>query len=301
MKKIIYYLLAISLIILTPIISTEIYLKYIGLGDPIRYDSNYAYGYSPKINQFKKRFKGSKITINEAGLRSTEQWEQNKNKILFIGDSITYGGSYIDDKELFSHLVCTEIKNYICGNAGVNAYSIANMVYRSKYDLRINDANVIIFLVSPGDFYREYADAQTAHFYLNNKNFMLPAITEAINFLATRYNISGYISKNYDSEKKNIHDLINLSVELLNQEIIRLEKNKKVFLFYTIEKNDPNSENDLNKYIYKSMKNNLEKRFINLNLTLNDSIYFYDGVHYTIEGHKAVSKKIISILEANLN
>ena len=49
------------------------------------------------------------------------------------------------------------------------------------------------------------------------------------------------------------------------------------------------------------MKNNLTKRFINLNLTLDNSIYFYDSVHYTKEGHKAVSKKIISILETNLN
>ena len=47
---------------------------------------------------------------------------------------MTYGGSYIDDKETFAHLVCENINdtNYICGNAGVNAYGIFNIVYRSK-------------------------------------------------------------------------------------------------------------------------------------------------------------------------
>ena len=27
--------------------------------------------------------------------------------------------------------------NYLCGNAGVNAYGIHNIVYRSRYDTRI--------------------------------------------------------------------------------------------------------------------------------------------------------------------
>ena len=32
---------------------SEFYLKLKGFGDPIRYDSNIFYGYSPKINQKK--------------------------------------------------------------------------------------------------------------------------------------------------------------------------------------------------------------------------------------------------------
>ena len=48
-------LLFISLpIILLGTIISEFYLKNLGLGDPIRYDSNILYGYSPKINQKKK-------------------------------------------------------------------------------------------------------------------------------------------------------------------------------------------------------------------------------------------------------
>ena len=301
MKKYLYFSLTILLIIIVPLIISEITLRYIGLGDPVRYDSNYIYGYSPKINQYKKRFKNSKIRINEVGLRMEDEWDQNKKKILFIGDSITYGGSYIDDKELFSSLVCKEIKEFICGNAGVNAYSIFNMVYRSKYDSRINDADIVIILVAPGDFYREYANAQTAHFYLNNENFFFPGIAEALSFLATRYDLNKYISKKNDSQTANINDLIDLSIYLLDKEIERLEKNKKVFLFYTIEKSDPNSEKNINNYIFESMKRNIKKQFINLNSTLDSSAYFYDDVHYTKEGHEIVSKKIISTLKSSIN
>ena len=150
---------------------TEIYLKKKGLGDPVRYDSSFLYGYSPKPNQKKKRLKGSYVTINEAGLRSINPWNSEKKKILFLGDSVTYGGSYIDDKDIFSSKVCEKLKNYTCGNAGVNAYSTLNIVLRSKFDSRIQDADIYVYFFPPGDFYRDYANSQTAHFYLNNKNF----------------------------------------------------------------------------------------------------------------------------------
>ena len=44
----------ISFFLLVSITLTELYLKYIGLGDPVRYDSNYIYGYAPKENQKKE-------------------------------------------------------------------------------------------------------------------------------------------------------------------------------------------------------------------------------------------------------
>ena len=101
----------ISCVLLISITLCEFYLRYIGLGDPIRYDSNYIYGYAPKENQKKQRFKNSYITINDAGLRSLNKWKNNsKRKIIFLGDSITYGGSYVDDKDIFSSLICKKKK-----------------------------------------------------------------------------------------------------------------------------------------------------------------------------------------------
>ena len=109
----IYTFSAIIFFFIIILIATEIYLKNIGLGNPVRYDSDLTYGYAPKINQKTERLKKSIVTINDVGLRSLENWKKNnKKKILFIGDSITYGGSYIDDTETFSYLVCTKMKDY---------------------------------------------------------------------------------------------------------------------------------------------------------------------------------------------
>ena len=186
---------------------TELYLQHIGLGNPIRYDSNYIYGFAPKENQKKQRFNKSIVSINDVGLRSQINWKDNKkNKIVFLGDSITYGGSYIDDKETFSYLVCQKSNKFICGNAGVNAYSIINIVMRSRYDYRFNDSQKFVFLVAPGDFYREYVSANSLHFYLNKKKFLFPAITEAINFVSIKYDLNNYISKFDDTNELYIKD-----------------------------------------------------------------------------------------------
>ena len=287
----------ISVILFISISLTEFYLRYIGLGDPVRYDSNYIYGYAPKENQKKERFNGSNVTINELGLRTPITWENTKkDKIIFIGDSITYGGSYIDDKKTFSFLVCNKLENYLCGNAGVNAYSIINMVMRSRFDKRINNSEVFIFTIAPGDFYREYAGSGIAHFYLNEKNFILPAITEAISFISTKYDINNYISKKNDTRTyKNKFELIDYSINLLKNEIDRLySANKKVRVFYTVEKNDKKSEKQINNYILQKLLELNITDFYNLEKVLSDDKYFFDNVHYNEEGHSVVANKIIS-------
>ena len=48
------FLIIIFVIFLSTFI-TEIFLKKVGLGDPVRYDYNILYGYSPKPNQKKKK------------------------------------------------------------------------------------------------------------------------------------------------------------------------------------------------------------------------------------------------------
>ena len=287
----------ISCVLLISITLCEFYLRYIGLGDPIRYDSNYIYGYAPKENQKKERLNGSIVTINELGLRTPFSWNKvNKERIIFIGDSITYGGSYIDDKKIFSYLVCDKLKNYLCGNAGVNAYSVINMVMRSRFDIRIKNSENYIFTLAPGDFYREYVGSGAAHFYLNNKKFFLPAITEAISFISTKYDLNNYISKKNDTKiYDNKIELINYSIALLKDEIERLRKNNKsVKIFYTIEKNDKKSNRKLNNYILnKLLKLNLNN-FYSLEMVLDKDEYFYDNVHYNEAGHSIVADKIIS-------
>ena len=294
MKKKIFYLISIILIIFIPTLLTEIYLKYIGLGNPITYDKNDVYGYSPKPNQKKERLNNSTVTINDVGLRSLYDWKNNegKTKIIFFGDSVTYGGSYIDDKETFVHLSCENLNNpkFICGNAGVNAYGIFNIVFRSRYDLRLSDDDLRIFLLVPDDFYRGLQNYNTAHFYMNDNKYLFPAIIEALNFFSTKYNLKNFISKRVNNhyKKMNTINLIDESILILNSEIKRLEKkNKKFLLFYSPSKNN----NVINNYIHNKMNKSIKQEIIDLSEYLDDTMYV-DNVHYNKEGHKNISKII---------
>ena len=96
MNKIIY--LVITFIFF---VSIELYLRYLGFGDPIIYINSENNNYYPRPNQETIRYKGAKIRINQLGMRTNSDWKNfsNKSKIIFFGDSVVYGGSYIDNKD----------------------------------------------------------------------------------------------------------------------------------------------------------------------------------------------------------
>ena len=296
MKKITVFLFVFIIFI---IISVNYYFEFIGLGDPVRYDKDVVYGIAPKENQKKTRFKNSVVTINESGLRSLENWKNSKKKkILFIGDSVTFGGSFIDDKKIFSYLVCDILKEFSCGNTGVNAYNIINMVNRSRYDERIQDANIVIFFVSALNFTREFTNSETAHFYLNDHKFFLSGLMEAISFFSTKYDLNYLLSKR-DNTKKNQHykELIDYSLEQLVAETERLKKNDKIVkIFFSVERNDKKSENHFNKYVLNKLLDLELENFYSLENELNKDDFFVDNIHLSSKGHEIVAKKIISTM-----
>ncbi len=295
--RILLFILVPVILIVTVI--TELYLKNLGLGDPIRYDSNILYGYSPKANQKKKRINDATVTINDLGLRSINSWKTNdKRKIVFLGDSVTYGGSYIDDKDLFSHKVCEKLDQFLCGNAAVNSYGVYNTVMRSKFDERIQSANIFIYLFPPDDFLRDYRNSKTAHFYLKKKKYFLPAITEAINFISIKYDLNNYISKFNDTKGKISDDykFIDYSIKILKNEInAKKNKNKTVLVFLSNRKDDKFFKRNYNNYIKTQLKKNKDIYF--LDDTLTKDIFFYDdSVHLSKKGHDVVSMKILTTL-----
>lgn len=287
-------------------IITELYLKKLGLGDPVRYDSNIFYGYSPKENQKKSRLKKVSVSINDVGLRSIYNWKNNsKKKIVFLGDSVTYGGSFLDDRQIFSHIVCEGLKGYICGNGGVNSYGIYNIVMRSKFDLRIQDSDIFIYVFPPDDFLRNFRNENSAHFYLNKKKYFFPAIMEAINYISTKYDINKYLSKFNDTKvKKNNFtekEFIGYSINILKDEInSKLNNNKKVLVFLSNRKNDKLLQNDINNYIKTELEKNIH--ISSLENILNRDEYFYDeSVHLSENGHRIVADHILKKIKNILN
>lgn len=137
------------------IAASELYLSHVvGLGDPVLYDSNPLYGFRPRPDQTLKRFRGSTIALNNLGLRADEDWHGvPEDKILFLGDSVTYGGSYIDNSELFSTLAVKGLPGFKAGNAGVNGWGVEN-IYGLIVSSEFLPARTYVTVLIEADFRR---------------------------------------------------------------------------------------------------------------------------------------------------
>src|SRR5436309_1640347 len=98
--------------LLLPVL-TELLLRLVaGLGDPVVYQFDPDCGYLPAPNQHVTRM-GCRNDINEFGMRSAPVESQKRAgllRVLFLGDSVTYGTTHVDQGQIFTSLVGPELK-----------------------------------------------------------------------------------------------------------------------------------------------------------------------------------------------
>lgn len=127
---------------------------FFGLGNPVVYFSHPLYGYRPVANQTLSRFQSTHLHFNNLALRAQNDWDsETTHKILFLGDSVTYGGSYIANSELFSTLIGNSLPEFEVGNAGVNAWGVEN-VCALVQDTHFLPAQYYVSTFPEGDFLR---------------------------------------------------------------------------------------------------------------------------------------------------
>lgn len=133
----------------------EVGLKHFsGLGRPVLFEAHPAYGYRLQPSQETWRFGGAHFKINNLGLRASADWDADpKDKILFLGDSVTYGGNHISNQDLFSELAARGIPGMQPGNAGIPNWGVENvhaLVVKEKF----LPASVYVTTFIEDDFYR---------------------------------------------------------------------------------------------------------------------------------------------------
>ncbi len=117
--------------VLVTLTTAEIALRMIGLGDPILYDNRGTYGYRPLPDQTHRRLFGARVHVNHLGVRGPEV-APGALRVLFLGDSVTWGGSYVDDRELFAAVAADVVEKRLSRpvvplDAGVNAWGPQNV------------------------------------------------------------------------------------------------------------------------------------------------------------------------------
>ena len=230
--KIKYFLYVISLVLII-----ELTLRAIGFGNPVIYKKTED-NFFPKENQKLRRFLGSEININSKGMRTNFDWNEKKDiKILFFGDSVTFGGSFVDNNDLFSENLCQLIENSVCGNYAVNGYHLNNMIKRiNNANNKIEFNKLIIFVSS--SFKNNNSNFSDFPFYQKYNKVILKASTEIINHfplarvvvIPNGTYVEEFKKSTYLSKEKYLSKFLNMEKSNINKIIIsmgRLHKKKR--------------------------------------------------------------------------
>jgi hypothetical protein len=141
-------------------------LRALGLGDPILYDNRAAYGYRPIPNQTRRRLLGAQVSINGLGVRGPEVTPERPDgtvRLLFLGDSVTWGGSLVDDHDVFPAVAARTLEASVDPasherieslDAGANAWGPQN-VLGLVIESGGFDSSVWVLTLLQDDFRRE--------------------------------------------------------------------------------------------------------------------------------------------------
>jgi hypothetical protein len=142
--------------VLIALVCTELLLRWYGAGNPVLYETSPLYGFRPLPNQTTRRWDGNVIHINNLGLRANADWDSTvDNKVLFLGNSVTFGGSYVSNDDLFSERVTAGNPRWVPGDGGVNGWGVEN-VYGLVADAHFHRARVYVTVLIEDDFYRGF-------------------------------------------------------------------------------------------------------------------------------------------------
>ncbi len=188
----------------------EIFAKYVlGLGDPPISIEHRTIEYEFAPNQNLRRFH-KKIKINSMGMRSNEFSKHlNKKRILVYGDSVIWGGSLTDQKDLSTEILKRLLEennyNFDVGNVSAGSWGPGNWLAHIK-ERGIYGAEIVILVISSHD----WVDNPTYQSIKNNVYLPTKKPNFAAEELITRY-IIPKIKKTFQS--KNIPEIKQIKIK----------------------------------------------------------------------------------------
>jgi len=307
--------LVLGLMFIGLIAATEFSLRVVGLGKPLLYYSTVApFRYALKHDQSTQRRRNAIVSIDQYGLRTMDEWGRPdaELRILFVGDSVTYGGSRINNSELFSSVTCDQLRqennlDAICGNAGVNNYGTDNIAGRIRaYDGPAVDA--IVVTVLSRDTLRGEVQLHGLPFFSKAPPGPVPAIMEAFAFVLEKLRKSIRFPRGsgrpHNQEKEDAFGAAVAAASLENlYEALRevASEGVRVLLVHTPSRHAVQQEYDeRDEFVIGSMRASgfpfLEMRPV-IREYLDEKI-FVDSVHLDVAGHAIYGSAIAGELRA---
>jgi hypothetical protein len=301
-----FFWVVLLMLLLTPFVAAEAYLRSIGLGDPTLYYGNTSFRYAPRPNQRHVGRHGVAITLDSKGLRGVKDWTTPADrKILFLGASVTWGGSLVDDNDLYSNVVCENLRKklnhtFVCGNGGVNSYGVDNIAERIRYS-DFADESTMVVTVTSYNTTRGLADLDSLPYLTENPPGPFKALWEAATLGSWKLlHILRHIR--YQDAANNVRvakrSLDNLLAAL--RETDRPDRKVLIVLLPAREELNGN-ETDLTRSVIAVLEGS-GLDFLNLHQPIsaaprNDAFFYPNEGHLEVAGHRFVGDRISEKLE----
>jgi lysophospholipase L1-like esterase len=249
---------------------------------------------------------GAVVTLDSKGLRSTTDWTQPADaKILFIGDSVTWGGTFIDDRDTFADGVCRRLaaatgKRFGCGNAGANQYGLDNMAARIRYK-DFDDESVLVVTLIADDAVRGLVDSEGRFFFMRPPPAPVRALWEATTYLTWRFYkfLRPQAYRGDDDLRVAERSLDNLFAAIRDTQ----RPGRKVLIVLSPAKNELNGrESALTKRVQSALARS-GFDVLDLHAAVSAAVtpdFYYDGIHLDVRGHAFYADRIAEHLRASM-
>ncbi len=309
MKKLTILLFLIACLI--PISIIELSLRYLNLDRNVVYYSSTYYGYYKVGNQTVTSRKNKLISIDKLGNRNPKTNSIENSNLIFLGDSVTYGGSVVSDRETFANLVSKKLdRKYL--NVSANGWGIPNIINFINFHDMIKENSTYVLTCINDCYTRNLRTAQQNFFFKSNNSF---AIINFMKYVIFKINEHNYYFNDVDEDfiYKGNKETIHLSIEQLKNFKKKLNlANSKLIIIYspntnyikdTIQKDKMvnHHESIYREEIFRKLKKeninffNIIEFFSEKEIN-NFGRYFVDKVHLSVEGHVLYSKLITKFL-----
>ena len=271
-------------------------------------ERNNLYQFDDKLGWFPKKnenvvFKGSreiKVKHNKFGFRDDEHGEKTKERILFIGDSFTWGYD-VEEEERFTNLLQNRIENWEMLNLGVSGYGTdqAFILLQDRFDQYQPDIVFLTFCsndtwenssrVIYGGYYKPYYVLKESGIELHG----VP-VEKSYRYLFSQYPLLAksrtlYVISRFIHEMVRPDDLDDDPTEAIFIAMKKYveERGSKLIIGFT-------NADATSKETKWCKQNNIDYLLLK-----NTFIYPSNGNHWTPAGHQFVAEKIFSYLKIN--
>jgi hypothetical protein len=276
--------------------AAELSLRVLGIGGMVVFTQHPAWGFLMTPSQ-EVRVYGHAVAINALGLRGPEVRPQKSPggvRLLFIGDSVTYGGGRIREEELFVRRVEAAARDLVLDAEAINlsapAWSPQN--WAAYVDARgFFDADVLVLVLPECDFARPFATIESGGHQEEAPWLRVAGLAMRVKYLIERRvpilrTGDAWAKRVAQPDPGELEDVVAANVKALRA--VRARAGSIPMLTVMVPTRTLAVERFWPRFKAEA------GQVLELDRDLDDPGFFMDGVHLNGRGHEIVGERIFS-------